>query len=263
MKQAKEAIDFLIFSYFGSKPTDQAEQILDRVIERAYRDASSRVLSLKDDVRDEKEGPKVKAKDKICEYMGKLKELHESPGFMYTERIHTPLCEGIEKEFCERGEGIYKLDKKGKSRRTFTYGIAQKWINMTMKYIYLLNKLFDEFGDEEGRRQFCGNYGKPVSGIAKDLHVPLDNYILGAAFEKLGMQGCITKNGQQGCITKKGQKEPQYYIVSNGKEYPWSRIPNERIYNCFRIKLESNIKVKNSGVYPIDWENTAWLEQAK
>lgn len=250
MKQAKEAIDFLIFSYFGSKPTDQAEQILDRVIERAYRDASSRVLSLKDDVRDEKKGPKAKAKGKICKCMG---ELHKIPGFMYTKNFHTPLCEGIEKEFCERGEGIYKPDKNG-SIRPFTYGIAQKWINMTMKYIYLLNKLFDEFGDEEGRRQFCGNYGKPVSAIAKDLHVPLDNYILGAAFEKLGMQGCITKNGQ---------KEPQYYIVLNGEKYAWSRIPNKTIYNCFRIKLENNIKEKNSGVYPIDWENTAWLEQAK
>ena len=41
----------------------------------------------------------------------------------------------------------------------FTYGHAQKWINMTIKYLYMLET--DTFTD-----------------VFKWLHVPLDNYIL-------------------------------------------------------------------------------------
>lgn len=49
----------------------------------------------------------------------------------------------------------------------FYYGQAQKWINMTAKYLYLL-----------GERDF--------DGVFKYLHVPVDNYVLEIGFEQFG-----------------------------------------------------------------------------
>ena len=51
---------------------------------------------------------------------------------------------------------------------SFTYGQAQKWINMTFKYLYILR-------NEE------------VLKILKYLHVPLDRYIINAAYKEFGI----------------------------------------------------------------------------
>lgn len=50
----------------------------------------------------------------------------------------------------------------------FYYGQAQKWLNMTMKYLYV-----------------CGEY--TFEGIFPYLHVPIDNYILSIAKKELGI----------------------------------------------------------------------------
>lgn len=50
----------------------------------------------------------------------------------------------------------------------FTYGQAQKWINMTMKYLYVLEP----------------DKVKPIYGF---LHIPLDNYIIEAAKRDYGI----------------------------------------------------------------------------
>lgn len=50
----------------------------------------------------------------------------------------------------------------------FTYGQAQKWVNMTLKYLYILGAYsFDD--------------------IFEFLHPPIDNYILTAATEEFGI----------------------------------------------------------------------------
>lgn len=49
-----------------------------------------------------------------------------------------------------------------------TYGQAQKWINMTIKYLYL-------FG------------GYTFDSVFEELHIPVDNYILDIANKKLGI----------------------------------------------------------------------------
>ena len=52
---------------------------------------------------------------------------------------------------------------------SFTYGQAQKWINMTIKYLYILEaQTFDE-----------------VFGF---LHIPIDNYILAAVNKQFGIK---------------------------------------------------------------------------
>ena len=55
-----------------------------------------------------------------------------------------------------------------KKNISFTYGQAQKWINMMFKYLYILR--------DEG-----------VLKILKYLHVPLDRYIINAAYKEFGL----------------------------------------------------------------------------
>lgn len=50
----------------------------------------------------------------------------------------------------------------------FTYGHAQKWINMTIKYLYMLEA--DSFDD-----------------VFEFLHIPLDNYVFDIARDSLGI----------------------------------------------------------------------------
>lgn len=60
------------------------------------------------------------------------------------------------------------IEKYEKHRIELTYGQAQKWVNMTIKYLYMLNEhTFDN--------------------IFEFLHIPIDNYIFKAVKEKLGI----------------------------------------------------------------------------
>ena len=56
-----------------------------------------------------------------------------------------------------------------KEKVKFTYGHAQKWLNMTLKYLYILN-------------------GCDFKNLIDFFHAPVDNYILDAANASLGVE---------------------------------------------------------------------------
>lgn len=88
---SKHAIDFLLYSYFGITLDSGAEEVLCAAIDRAYRDASSHVLSVKDEsVKREK---KVAAAKEIRE---RLRELAENPK-PYDE-WHKKLCGKLDRK---------------------------------------------------------------------------------------------------------------------------------------------------------------------
>lgn len=60
------------------------------------------------------------------------------------------------------------LDKNLDKKIKFTYGHAQKWINMTIKYLYMLEA--DSFDD-----------------VFEFLHIPIDNYVFDIASDSLGI----------------------------------------------------------------------------
>lgn len=159
-KKEKAAIDFLIFSYFGFTLDAGEDTIIDKVIDRSYRDASSHVLSVDDS---EKQSRKNDASKIIKERLNALTEKFDA----WHEDCIDALCKAYEN--CK-----YKEIKKKNSEDTytleFTYGIAQKWLNMTMKYLYILNTFFPD-------KKIC----KKVNELSHTLHVPLDSYIFEAA----------------------------------------------------------------------------------
>ncbi len=156
-----DTIDFLLFGYFGFTSEANDEIILDAVIRRAYRDAASHVLSLKDDKQ--KKALKQQATQKIKEVIYQALECTTQEDF---DKWHQSLCE----ELCN----IYSLACYKNDTRLFTYGIAQKWVNMTIKYLFLTHLLFvDIFNDS---REIKHNFA--VCRSTQFYHVPLDSIVL-------------------------------------------------------------------------------------
>lgn len=222
-KQMKNAINFLLFSYFGITLDDDAKNICNKVVDRAYRDAASHVLSLTDEAKMADNGPKQRAKTEIIDALGKLPSGNPS-GY---DDFHTKLCERLCARFSE-DNGIYKGND-----RQFTYGIAQKWVNMTMKYFYVLRPVFSEFAPEGEDCDFCKTYGAQVNALANQLHVPLDGYILKAAKR----------------------------IDCSDLGSSWSKITDVTKYKEYQDDLRKF--TQKDWETPLDWEGPAWIAEAR
>lgn len=241
----KNAIDFLLFSYFGITLESKQDEILPAVIDRAYRDASSHVLSI---VENEKENIKNNAKDLLIE---QLEKLPDENGY---DNWHNDLCNDLISVYDTESKEIYKTDKNGKTRE-FTYGIAQKWVNMSMKYLYLLHSIYSKFADEN---DYCINIGESVSKIADTLHVPVDSYIIEAAWDIKDVNLPLKDN----------KKRDKTYSNPSEQVEPWSKWENNKnendkyitkgTYTDFQVSLRNSLYEK-----PIDWEGSAWIDKAK
>lgn len=142
----EDIFDFLKAACFGdcSDPVKTAS-------DSAYKDMC-RTLRFKDtpySVRQE-------LRDEITQMLNV--EIGTLPSIKSQEKFdewHFNLSKNIRKKYLEKGI-------------SFTYGQAQKWINMTIKYLYILEaQTFDE--------------------VFAFLHIPIDNYILAAAEEQFGI----------------------------------------------------------------------------
>ena len=79
-------------------------------------------------------------------------------------------------------EGVIFINKKGNEEKAFSYGNAQKWVNMTMKYIYILHAVYKE---KAAKCDFCNTYGDQIDILMCDLDVPVDSYILKSASKNI------------------------------------------------------------------------------
>lgn len=109
------------------------------------------------------------------------------------------------------------------SKIIFTYGNAQKWLNMSLKYLWLLGALPNDIKEER-------------------LHAPIDSYILQEAVEFKGgrsnlLSGCVFYNGN--CRSK----------ISDYDDY-------------FDLQKVIRVMAKQGGKTVIEQENEAWIEMA-
>ena len=155
---------------------------------------------------------------------------------------------------CEKLIEIYgndKLVKKENKKRTedavkLTYGQAQKWLNMTLKYLWLLNRL--ELINDKKTIAFVQTY-------EKSFHVPLDSYILRyvAKQDKSKRDIFLSKNNNSlDCDVDFSD----YWTLFGST---WSHIDNPDNYYEYQEKLASAIK-KGS---PLEWELMHWHEAIK
>lgn len=215
MLDSKKAVEFLVFSCIGATTNQDEQTILSKAVFRAYRDAASHVLSVKDE---HKESLKQDGKKLIVSF---LRELNNGKIINYND-AHKELCNNIFNIYSN--EDIYKADKTGKFRK-MSIGIAQKWINMSVKYVYVLKSTCFESTD------FFENHFDEYSD---NFHIPLDSIMI----EKIK--------------TDLGIDSEEYDITT------WSSIDK---YNKY-IEYQTAIKelFKNEAQAPIDWENKVWIE---
>lgn len=248
----KNALDFLLFSYFSFSLEDlkykDADSIANLIIKRAYRDASSHVLSVQAVKQEDglpfttPEGLKESASHMISACLNCLQQAESDDKTYIT--WHRNLCSSLDsiykKARCTWGESNGKPLK-------FSYGIAQKWVNMTMKYMTItadLCALCDEKNSD-----FVQKFGDMIARFRNDFHAPVDRYIIDAAGREFSDIVLPTEKE-----SLQNYKFPSDYVES------WSRW-NPKMYEQFSGALKSELD--KEGKSPLDWEGPAWIEQAK
>lgn len=154
MTTASQAYNFLLYCYFG----DTSDPI-EAAIDRAYADMAAHTLK---GFPSESSG-KSNSLKWACRYQAskKIKKAVRNIGDDF-EQWHKSLCLTI--------NGIYESEID-----TFSYGQAQKWINMTTKYLFVLYLIFEDMNDP--RKNCIPEFFRHQNKVLQ-LHVPLDNYLL-------------------------------------------------------------------------------------
>ena len=238
----KKLMDFLLYSYFGCESKDLAREGIQKCAYHAYLDLNRRIEYLySSNALDNMQSRKASEEDKniAIKYKEAKKALIESVCDIILCSADKYEC--VDGQFglwhkakCEEIMGtmntaIFQDDSLILKSNSFTYGLAQKWVNMTLKYLWLLDMLPNGLSEAE-------------------LHVPVDSFILEALKETQQF------NTEGNKIT--GSGESYYY---NGEA--WSAISDPENYK----KLQKEIRdiAKEQGISPIQWEGPVWIKVAQ
>lgn len=132
------AINFLMWSYFKLTldDGDKVDRILGICIQKAYSDATQQgaynalIGKNENELRNFSETAECKAGKVLLNQIHELKE--EECGKDFFNGWHKTTCGLIQNQY----------GKVNEDKERFSYGNAQKWVNMTLKYIYTLYWLF-------------------------------------------------------------------------------------------------------------------------
>ena len=143
-----------------------------------------------------------------------------------------------------------------RNKTAFSYGNAQKLLNMTIKYLYLINSSGMVFNGEI--YDFRGWYDYRLKVFEKRFHIPIDNFVLQYIYED--KKDNNTHWGETESIGIR-KYDPQYKIkdYSNKCEYALSKLPDYETYMKVQRAIVLCYKPKN----PLEWENKVWIEIAK
>ena len=212
------ALSFMMFAYFKIANAGNCDDVINAAINSAYRDAASHVLSFKNDDKKEKRNKaKETARNTLIKSINELRECQKD----YNE-WHKALCESLVE--------IYKKDYDYNKGYEFTCGIAQKWVNMLMKYLYVIYYFCKACGYENS--SFVSEYGEMIKKYVSDFHVPIDSIIINAAKKDL--------------------------LIPVGFQ-SWSKISDYDVYSKFEEEIKKHFK---DNLTPIDWECEAWIQNS-
>lgn len=144
----KDALDFLKVIYFGAI-TDPYEA----AAFRAYRDFN-RTLRFEKMEKAQRYDLRQQATEVLRQRITELNASNITSQAMFDD-WHKGTCAMIRKPYCDAGI-------------EFSWGQAQKWLNMTIKYLYIV-----------GTCDFAG--------VFKYCHIPVDNYVFKIAKKELGV----------------------------------------------------------------------------
>lgn len=246
----ENAINFLLFSYFGITLDDKKEAIIEAVIKKAYDDATlqgaynTKITS--DDLKDQSRKARKKGIRIIKDNLNKLFYIE----FKEYDDWHIQICKSLLINYNK----AFKKIIPDEPQMLFSYGNAQKWVNMTIKYLYILNTIFEMSGKD---RLFS-----KVDDMARNLHVPVDRYIIRAVWSYSDVE-LPTKPK---AVRTNRYKDPVDLVT------PWSQWDNTPsdstdennlgTYSKFQKTLRKYVKPKNNATL-IDWECSKWIKQSK
>ena len=205
--------DFLWYTYFGITKTDaekDEKKAFEKCVYRAYIDLCRTIhftkstSSLKGDELKEYDDKKTGFKEEVTqELYTKIKSIFESTDL---QQFYLDAFAVIIHASKRRTHDLFKDN--------LTYGQAQKWVNMTIKNMLVM-----------GLWEFPEN-------IEKQLHIPIDNYIIDEAKENLDI------------------KKPSC---------SWSKITDVGEYFDYQNKVRERVSNPET---PLTWEHKAWLIHA-
>lgn len=228
------------------KPVTPAAYI-EKAVRRAYRDAASHVLSIEkgEGVR---KNPYLRNKA-VSVLVEKLKSIKSNNKVASYDEWHKEVCKELTEQYAE-GKVAYKYEN-----RKFSYGIAQKWVNMAVKYLTILYTVMsgaknDNISVNEGFIKF---YEENFIGFEEKFQIPVDGYILEGVWR----------------LEDKKILDP---VVAAGKKYngnydstkviSWSKWSEyEDQYMKFQKELRKVMDKEKET--PLDWENRTWIEVSK
>lgn len=113
-----------------------------------------------------------------------------------------------------------------------TYGKAQKWINMSLKYIML----------------YTEEYQQNLIKYQYSFHVPIDRYV---APSIAGLIGFLPSDGDGRNLTNLDKS-----FDSEKENYSWSKISNYNDYLKCQTAIRSSLTVP-----PLKWEYNEWQKE--
>lgn len=238
------AIDFLMWSYFNLTVADGNNlnnKILERCIKIAYLDATQQGAYNTSLNSDDMKNASKSAKDNAeKELRNQINEYLTDTSMDFNE-WHKNTCKEIQK--------IYA--KVNNDTERFSYGNAQKWVNMTLKYVYLLYQLYDEFSHG---CNFCKQYKPLIESHSSSFHIPVDSFIIDVLWKDMEIKLPYRKKEYE---TKRCKKyaHPSDYVK------PWSQW-SKQDYKKFQesVHKSSNTDLKCS---QLDWEGSKWIAEAQ
>lgn len=243
-------VDDLFYFVFGITPGEIDNKGLEKAVSKAYLDLSRTIKyrfstsDLEKKAKDE-ENKKAKIGFKITKdlFINNMKDaiisgiktypknqVHDFPNELKVDSKYNEHSEfdgwhfNLTMELLEITEK-YRIKGLFKDNCTFSCGQAQKWINMTLKYIRIMG-ILDEYGFNE-----------------TDIHVPLDDYILAAMRKSVNEKICSSYD-----VNGLG--------IAVDEKVKWSLIDNYEEY----YEYQSRIREKSDN--PIEWESKAWIAEA-
>ena len=156
------------------------------------------------------------------------------------------------KEICGEMTEYYKTVKMKSSQdnSAFTYGNAQKWLNMTIKYLFIVNLAMEMLGAAEDFRDFYRRKFKDFEGY---FHVPIYRYIIESLCKR---EDTVKETKKWLCLKEKTRKDGTLEAYSTDKHKVWSQF-NEGDYQ--KVKKHIDDKISEEGVSPMKWENEKWI----
>lgn len=234
----KNSVELLLWTYFNLTFDDgkKASNVLNRCIEKAYFDATQQGAYNTQIPEDKKEASKA-AKEKGIEILAsKTNDLLTAKWDF--DQWHKDICNALEHNYEEL-----------LSTYLFSYGNAQKWVNMTLKYVYTLYWLYHAFSP---KCEFCVKYGALIDNYAHCFHIPVDSFMIEALWREkeiaLPLKGKASRS--------KEYKNPSEYVK------PWSKW-SEQEYKDFQKSVRDHAETVLGKKNQLEWEGPEWIKIAQ